>query len=520
MILTVGEKQDFKTIGAALAAAVEGDAVAVHGGTYYEAIVLSTPGVSVIGVPGESVTIDGRYSPALFGDGNYAMSNGRKCGAGQLPSLAADNARRGGWVYAGANLNINGYSPLVRLTGNGTAISGLTLRNAPGRFIVVEGNDCTAEDCRLDFCYGGAINIATGSERAVLRGLTVTRSSVKKFDVGAPGAGPDAVATTIICGGVDTLIEGNTICYNYGEGISADKNSVRPIVRGNVCHTNYHWSLGFNYTDGATITGNIVYWCDNLIDALGKGWPADGFVGGSERASLDNPKEARTPNTTISGNLFVGYLKRAWLLGGGNRPVQFVNSIIENNTIVGRVTPGKPGATFTWTALKTALHEGTTVSGNVILWEPDATGISYQAGGRVTWRDNLYSAQPPSGMRSDGDIVTREPVLVNPFAPILGQYAPYALDMPNVATTFDIDNYRPLAGGAAVGRGALGVAEPDTPEPPDGPEEPEPPLPDYAPVIEMLENNLARLETAGMAVGAAVVETHELIDRLKAGESL
>ena len=70
------------------------------------------------------------------------------------------------------------------------------------------------------------------------------------------------------------------------------------------------------------------------------------------------------------------------------------------------------------------------------------------------------------------------------------------------------------------GRGALGVAEPDTPEPPDGPEEPEPPLPDYAPVIEMLENNLARLETAGMAVGAAVVETHELIDRLKAGESL
>ena len=34
MILTVGEKQDFKTIGAALAAAVEGDAVAVHGGTY------------------------------------------------------------------------------------------------------------------------------------------------------------------------------------------------------------------------------------------------------------------------------------------------------------------------------------------------------------------------------------------------------------------------------------------------------------------------------------------------------
>ncbi|HRP26638.1 right-handed parallel beta-helix repeat-containing protein, partial [Thauera sp.] len=361
-ILNVGGDLNYKTIGAALAAALEGDTVIVGGGTYYEAIVLATPGVSVIAKDGAAVTIDGRYSPALFGDGNYAMSNGRKVGAGQLPSLAADNARRGGWVYSGGNLNINGYSSLVRLVGNGTSISGVTLRNSAGRFIVVEGNDCTIEDCRMDFCYGGAISIATGSEWATLRKLTVTRSSVKKFDTGAPGAGPDAVATTVICGGSDVLIEGCTICYNYGEGISADKNSVRPIVRGNVCHTNYHWSLGFNYTDGAVIEGNVVYWCDNLIDALGKGWPADGFVGGSERASPENPKEARSPNISIANNLFVGYLKRPWLLGSTGRPVQFVDSRIAENTIVGRVTPGKPGATFTWTALKTALHEGTTVS--------------------------------------------------------------------------------------------------------------------------------------------------------------
>ena len=507
MILKVGEKQDFKTIGAALAAAVEGDAVAVHGGTYYEAIVLSTPGVSVIGVPGESVTIDGRYSPALFGDGNYAMSNGRKCGAGQLPSLAADNARRGGWVYAGANLNINGYSPLVRLTGNGTAISGVTLRNSAGRFIVIEGNDCRAEDCRLDFCYGGAISIAANSERAALRGVTVTRSSVKHFDVGAPGAGPDAVSKSIICGGEVTLIEGCLVCYNYGEGISADKGSKRPRIISNVIHTNYHWSLGFNYTDGARFVGNAVYWCDNLIDAMGKSSPADGFVGGSERASVENPKEARSPNISIANNLFVGYLKRPWLLGGSGRPVQFVDSAIADNTIIGRVTPGKAGHTFTWTALKTALHDGATVAGNVILWEPDALGISYQPGGKVTWLDNLYSAVPPSGMRSDGDIVTREPVLVNPFAPILGQFDPYALDMPDVATTFDINNYRPIAGGAAVGRGALGVAEPDTPEPPAGP--------DYGPIITLLESNLARLEDAALSVGAAIVDTYEVIDRLR-----
>ena len=86
-ILNVGGDLNYKTIGAALAAALEGDTVIVGGGTYYEAIVLATPGVSVIAQDGATVTIDGRYSPALFGDGNFAMSNGRKVGAGQLPAL-------------------------------------------------------------------------------------------------------------------------------------------------------------------------------------------------------------------------------------------------------------------------------------------------------------------------------------------------------------------------------------------------------------------------------------------------
>lgn len=506
MIWTVGANKEHQSIGAAVTAASTGDIIEVYGGVYHEAIVLSTPGVMVVAAAGETVTLDGRYSPALFGDGNYAMSNGRKVGPGQLPSLAADNARRAGWVYSG-QLNVNGYSSLVRLVGNGTAITGLTLRNSPGRFIVIEGNDCRAEDCRLDFCYGGAVSVARGSSGAVVRGLTITRSSVKHFDVGAPGAGPDAVATTVIVQGTDALIEACTVCYNYGEGISADKGSVRPIVRGNVIHTNYHWSLGFNYTDGAIIESNVVYWCDNLIEAMGKSSPADGFVGGSERASPEAPKEARTPNTTILRNLFVGYLKRPFLLGGTGRPVQFVNSGVKSNTIIGRATPGKPGATFTWTALKTALHEGTAVSENVIIWEPDAQGISYQPGGGVTWRDNLYSAQPPSGMRGAGDYVTREPVLVNPFAPILGQYDAYALDMPDVATSFNIDNYRPILPGPAVGRGALAPLWPDEPEPPVEP--------DYGPVVEMLEAHLEHLEHAGLAVSAAIIETHEFIDRLR-----
>ncbi len=504
MILTVGPDETYQTINAALAAATQGDVVVVHGGVYHEAIVLSTPGVSVIAAPRETVTLDGRYGPHLFGDGDYAMSNGRKVGAGQLPSLSADNARRGGWAYSG-KLSVNGYSSLVRLVADGASVIGLTLRNSAGRFIVIEGNDCRAEDCRLDFCYGGAVSVARGSSGAVLRGLTITRSSVKHFDAGAPGAGPDAVATTIICQGTDALIEGCTVCYNYGEGISADKGSVRPVIRCNICHTNYHWSLGFNNTDGAVIERNIVYWCDNLTDAMDKKWPADGFVGGSERASAENPKEARSPDMRITGNLFVGYLKRAWLLGSTGRPVQFVDSRVEDNTIVGRVTFGEVWPAFTWTALKAALHENTVVSENVIIWQAGARGVSYQPGGDVMWRDNLYSEQPPAGMRGEADAVTRERALVNPFAVILGQYDAYAADMPDVTTTFDIENYRPLAGGPAVGRGALEVL-PD--EPPDEPEPPER-VPDW-------ERMLLLLASAEVAVVGMAGLLHEIDGRMTA----
>jgi len=101
---------------------------------------------------------------------------------------------------------------------------------------------------------------------------------------------------------------------------------------------------------------------------------------------------------------------------------------------------------------------------------------------------------------------------------------------------FDVEDYRPGAGsplvgaasdGSAVGGvrpwmrgttiGALGAAVVEPPDPPvEPPVDPEPPdEPDYEPVIALLEGNLARLEAAGMALGAAVVETHELIDRLR-----
>lgn len=502
------KERPWGSIGWALASVEAGDTVRVGDGVFYEAVVMDRPEVWLMAVEGARPVIDGRYGPELFGAEGFTDANGKAIKAGELPGLTEGNAKKGGWVFPGSSLNKRGYHPLVKLVADGVVIDGFVIRNSSGRAVIVEGDGCELTRCRIDFTYGGAVGIASGSVNSRVTECVITRSSMKKFDATAEGAGPDSVQTTVIIGGTDTVIEDNTGAYNFGEFVSADKGSIRPVIRRNVIHTNNHWGLGFNYTSGAVIEGNVVYWCDNLVDAMGKTSPADLFVGGSERASVAEPREAAAPDMRIVGNLFVGG-KRGFVLGGESRPVQFVNSLIKGNTVVGRVTPGKARAAFSWTVLSSAPHKSTVVEKNVIVGEEGVELVTYQAGGEVVWGGNLYSSPVPRGMSGEGDVVTNEAVLRNPFAPVLGQFDVMSVELPDVATTFDLDNYRPLADGPAVGRGALGPVVDEPGEPSD------PPVPDYGWLVEALEGEKLKMEKAKAEMVSALLGVEELIGRLE-----
>lgn len=505
-ILYVGGDLNYKTIGAALAAATQGDVVVVREGVYHEALVVDK--AVTIEADGD-VTLDGRYGAHLYGDGSYTTSKGRAVKGGQLPALTPGNAARGQWVHTGT-LNTSGYSALVRLTSPGAVVRGLTLRNAPGRFVVFESDNGTVADCRMDFCYGGAIRVSPGATENRLTGCTISRGSVKAHDPGAPGAGPASVATTVIDAGVDTLIQSNTIFYCYGEGVSADKGSVGSIIRDNTVFGCAHWGIGINGATVPSLLNNIVYWPDNVHEAMGKSGPADCCVIGAEQATADDPKKAALVSAMIRGNLFVGG-KRAFVLGGTGRPVQFLSSEISNNTIIGRVVSAGVGASaLTWTCLPKAQHRETVVCNNVVIWQSGRDGVSYQAGGNVQWRENVYTSIPAKGMMGDADVVGYADVLGTPYAHIEGAFDPYALDMPDGVTTFDIDNYRPLPDGPARrGEGYDGALVPDEPvEPPDGPEPPER-VPDW-------ERMLSLLASAEVAVVGMAGLLHEIDGRMTA----
>lgn len=431
---------------------VAGDVIRVRTATYYETIEVNK-GIRFEADTGHTPTIDGRYSPALFGAAGYKDGCGSNLNANTLPALTAANAALGNWVYPGSSIKADGTGIAVKLNAVNARIKGFIIRNIPGRAIGFIANNTMAEDCIVDFCYGGAIVFDSACDGGVLRGTTVTRSSVKQYDPCAPGAGPSAVATTVIIKGRNCIAENNIVCYNCGEGISADKGSVGVIIRYNTVHTNNHWGYGFNYASGAQIYGNIGYWCDNLAGAMGKDGPGDLFTCGSERADPENPKEAYSPDIQIYNNLLVGG-KRALLLGGEGRPVQFVRGYVGYNTLVGYEVAGKAKPVLVWATLSTAQHQDTLVENNVIIALGSRQLVSYQSGGSVTWRNNLANATVPGGMNGAGTIVTTKTAatLVNPGATVSGTFNVKSTSLPSVVTTFNPANYDLTSTSQAVGR--------------------------------------------------------------------
>ncbi len=106
-IIYVGTEH--KTISAAIQAAKDGDTVVVSGGVYRERVNVDR-GITVIAAEGETPIIDGGW-------------NGEETG-----SLA----------------------PQLAVTGRGARVSGLTIRNWPGRGVLVNADGATVTACRID----------------------------------------------------------------------------------------------------------------------------------------------------------------------------------------------------------------------------------------------------------------------------------------------------------------------------------------------------------------------------------
>lgn len=445
----------WKTLAKANTAASAGDTVRVRTATYYEKLVIAKTNLVFEADAGHTPTIDGRYHPGLFGATGYVNLNGQQIKANEVPSYTSANANRGNWVVVGE------YANIVGLQGTGVKLKGFIIRNVCGRPVIMNGNGAWLEDCIVDFCYSGAIVMGTGSNM-VIHGCTVTRASMKKYDPSntKPNGKQKGTQTTIIINEcADAIVEETTVAFNYGEGISCDKGSVRPIIRYCVTHTNNHWNLGINETTGAKIYGNISYWCDNLVAAMDKDTPSDCFTVGNELVisqGNEYPERATLNDVYIYNNLFIGG-KRTFMISSGSsgRPCAFKRGYIGYNTWVGRAATDE---VVTWGLYANNRHENTVVENNVILIHPGSTFANYikfEGGAGVTFRNNLCNKTFPSGMGGPGSITTalNDPTLANAFpANINGTYDKKSVNLPSVATTLNVANFDLGSSSQAIGR--------------------------------------------------------------------
>ncbi len=514
------EGAPLKSINAAMNKAGAGDEIVAGDGVYHEALNV-TKRLTIRAANPLGAAIDGRYGPKLRGDKSFVGQDGKPVAAGALPSPVAANINKGGWKAVGSG----GYAPLVKVTAADAVIEGFVIRNSHGRGLALMGDRTVARNCHMDFCYAGGLWISgeTSSKKVkdvTVEGCVVTRGSLRAFDP-TRGYGGTPMGVDVCCltrFSIGTKFVNCIVAYNLGEGIASGKGAEETTIKGCISHTNLHANI---YINGGgkktTVVDCRAYDCLNAVaqlEASGLNMFNNVVLGDEE------PDFQSGPGLVLRRCVFVGgagdrpFEIGGWG-GGGNFPRPFVldGAFVGDLTIVGGP---KSVAVALFGSSTHKGHKGSLVQNLILLKHPEMDGglqaHSHGAGWKnVVARNCLSNVAFPAALGAKDSLVTGEPILVNPFAPIeavgfelFGEARPDAL-----ATTFDIDHYRPMPGSPALGMAANGPAngitppetksyvgaldmidepvEPDPepePPPPDPEPEPEPPPPDPEPEPE------------------------------------
>jgi hypothetical protein len=484
-----------KTINAALGKAAAGDTITVHDGTYKETVNLSKPGVTLRAANSRKAVIDGGYGPGKFKADNT------------LPPV--DSAKQ--------------YSPLVKLSGAGSVVAGFVIRNSPGRGAQLVADGAQLIDCHVDFCYSHTVWVGDCAD-ALVGECIVTRGSLRAFDpTRGYGGTPMGVDTCLaLVRAVNPAVYDTVIAFNYGEGLGLTKNTTGATIVWVTAFANLHDNIYISGGGtGAEITDCVAFQppdTEAMMKLCGLNQYGNVTLGDEEQDQQSGP------GLFIRNCLFLPSVNgRPFTIdgwnGSGNFPRPFVldGAYIANNTIV--AGPLNTGLALFSSSTHRA-HKNSLVENNVLLAATTA-GIaapSYGAGhGDVVYRNNLSNRLFPAAIAGKDSVTTTAPILVNPFAEIavVTPFDVRSSELPDVCTTYDPANYRPVAGSPALGMasdgGAVnGITPPlpqsthvgafvyDEPEP-----EPEPPAWGQA---------LVNLSAALQAAYAAHEAAHEAID--------
>ena len=467
---TVGAGGDFPTLTAASKGVKPDDVVNVLPGVYKERVAFDTPGVTWLAAPGAIVD--------------------------------------GGWN--GKTVE-SGFAAQVQLQARGVAVSGLTVRNCPGRGIGVQASDTIVRGCLIENTYHGGMMIGDSSGPAIsnvlidgntLRGMS--RSWVTEKN-------PQGVNGSCNVHNVrDSIIQDNELYDGWGEGFNLGRGCWSVALFYNRVHSNNHVLVYINRSQECVIASNRIYHVpDPTYKNKRNEWSAAIVIGDES-----GPAVSKWPNSrgnVIRGNIVVNAGKLLQVRNNKhNYDTQLLDTTIESNTFV--AGPETEQGIIIQSNLAGRPHRDSAFRGNVIDFTHARKGAdigSHGQDGGIEFEGNVWSEEPPQSMRGRGDVIG-DPQLARPDAP---------------REPFDVDNYRPVAGGRTdvAQAGALEPlpATPTEPPPPDPPPT-EPPTTEPTGLelaLSVLEQQRELLATARAAMEAAGANTEYVINLIKENQN-
>lgn len=481
----------FHTLNEANDVAKDKDTVLVHGGTYHETLRLKTPGVNWYSLDWQAPVIDGRYSP------------GERLPNGNMP---AEDAKKN--YLPGSD-----YGKMVNITAERVTFSGFVIQNVAGQPLGILANGVTVSDCIIDFAYGGGINVSDCSGVSLINNV-VQRCNQKRYDPTNTKGGPAGVQVTVLLKGVkNSLISGNEISFNHGEGLGVSLDSSDNLIQDNTIHTNLHMQMLVNHAQDNVFNANLIYHRgDKEFLQRSSGDPPAGIMITDEKARADKGSPSR--GNTFTNNIVAFCSDNFNVRASKNSTGALRDTLVAHNTFWEATTENTEAFGI---RIPPSDHSNSKFINNIVY---QSTGtVALAPGGKgVEFRNNNWSRNPGDKAKGPGDTVgdprlagpiDREDMLALDFTPtaaselILGRAFPLA-SVPE-------DYFHDGRDGEKADIGAIEYAPDVLPEPDPDPEpEPEPtnePVPQW--VIEGLTGIIAQATTlAGSAT--------ELLERVDA----
>lgn len=352
----------FKTIQKGINQLKPGDTLFVRQGTYVETLNAGNSGTSVLPItimayPGEVPVIDGedKLPSANWGD---------------LVLITGNHVHISGFEVK--NSNING----IRLGGGGVMLEGehtkaskMNVHHIWEHGIIAKGNYSMVEDCIVWQCaYSNSINPGNPAAGYWSTGISAARSPV------------DGITR-------NAILRGNISYNNWGEGISSFEAD-GTLIEDNISFDNWSVNLYVSDTRNALVQRNIVYNTPNNVVKQRRP-----FTLGDELAN-----KPRSANNIVINNLI--YNADIWAFWSTGVPGSGLdNVIIAHNTIVnGQLEIGA-------SVEDQAYNKSALICNNIFMNENGNPWEIMGSLANLTFSNNLWSAQPPSGLRCNGDVI-------------------------------------------------------------------------------------------------------------------